>query len=101
MSAEAMNGRSDCGTQGIPFPEGYKPPPPPPPAKDGEPRPPRVPPPPSPDRFRGVRIFDVSDLGNPKQVATVQSCRGSHTHTLVVDPKDKGNVYIYISGTSL
>jgi hypothetical protein len=56
-------------------------------------------PPPSPDRFRGVRIFDITDLANPKQVATVQSCRGSHTHTLVIDPKDKENVYIYISGT--
>jgi hypothetical protein len=104
MSAEAMNGRKDCGTQGIPLPEGYTPPPPPPPpdpAKPGETaaRPPRVPPPPSPDRFRGVRIFDISDMGNPKQVAAVQSCRGSHTHTLVIDPKDHDNVYIYISGT--
>jgi hypothetical protein len=106
MSAEAVNGRIDCGTQGIPLPAGYTPPPPPPPpptvaAKPGETpaRPPRVPPPPSPDRFRGVRIFDISDMGNPKQVATVQSCRGSHTHTLVIDPKDPDNVYIYISGT--
>jgi hypothetical protein len=55
--------------------------------------------PPSPDRFRGVRIFDITDIGSPKQVAAVQSCRGSHTHTLVIDPKDKDNVYIYISGT--
>jgi hypothetical protein len=100
MSVEAMNGRLDCGTQGIPLPEGYKPPPPPP-AKEGEPRIPRTPPPPSPDRFRGVRIFDISDLANPKQVAEVQSCRGSHTHTLVIDPKDHENVYVYISGTSL
>jgi hypothetical protein len=46
-----------------------------------------------------VRIFDISDFANPKQVAAVQSCRGSHTHTLVLDPKDKENVYIYISGT--
>jgi hypothetical protein len=103
MSAEAVNGRIDCGTQGIPLPEGYTPPPPPPvvAAKPGETpaRPPRVPPPPSPDRFRGVRIFDISDMGSPKQVATVQSCRGSHTHTLVLDPKDHDNVYIYISGT--
>ena len=52
------------------------------------------------DRFRGVRIFDISDVKNPKQVAAVQTCRGSHTHTLVVDPKDKENVYIYVSGTS-
>jgi hypothetical protein len=99
MSAEAMNGRTDCGTQGIPLPEGYKPPPPPEPTADGRGRGPRPPPPPSPDRFRGVRIFDISDIGNPKQVATVQSCRGSHTHTLVIDPKDHDNVYIYISGT--
>ena len=107
MSAEAMNGRSDCGTQGIPLPPGYVPPPPPPPAAPavaGAPaapggRGPRPLPPASPDRFRGVRIFDISDIGNPKQVAAVQSCRGSHTHTLVIDPKDKDNVYIYISGT--
>jgi hypothetical protein len=103
MSAEALNARLDCGTQGVPLPAGYVPPPPPPPA-------PVVPgvapehkmpplPPPNPDRFRGVRIFDISDLSNPKQVAAVQSCRGSHTHTLVIDPKDKDNVYVYISGT--
>src|SRR5689334_11882990 len=103
MSAEAMNGRTDCGVNGIPLPEGYKPPPPPPtppPSADGStPRVRRPPPPPSPDRFRGVRIFDITDLANPKQVAAVQSCRGSHTHSLLVDPKDKDNVYIYISGT--
>jgi hypothetical protein len=52
------------------------------------------------DRFRGVRIFDITDVKNPKQVAAVQTCRGSHTHTLVVDPNDKDNVYIYVSGTS-
>jgi hypothetical protein len=52
------------------------------------------------DRFRGVRIFDISDIKNPKQVAAVQTCRGSHTHTLVIDPNDKNNVYIYVSGTS-
>jgi hypothetical protein len=101
MSAEAMNGRLDCGTEGIALPAGYQPPPPPPAGKDGEPRPPRTPPPPSADRFRGVRIFDISDTSNPKQVAAVQSCRGSHTHTLVVDPKDHDNVYVYISGTSI
>jgi hypothetical protein len=100
MSAEAANGRLDCGTQGIPLPEGYKPPPPPAPTAEGG-RPPRVPEPASPDRFRGVRIFDISDFSNPKQVAAIQSCRGSHTHTVVVDPKDKENVYIYISGTGL
>jgi hypothetical protein len=106
MSAEAMNGRTDCGTQGIPLPPGYTPPPPPPPttADGGAPaagrgRGGRAPAPPSPDRFRGVRIFDISNVSNPKQVAAVQSCRGSHTHTLVIDPKDKDNIYVYISGT--
>ena len=58
------------------------------------------PPPAQKDRFRGVRIFDITDIKNPKQVAAVQTCRGSHTHTLVVDPNDKKNVYIYVSGTS-
>jgi hypothetical protein len=104
MSAEAVNARLDCGTQGVPLPAGYVPPPPPPPpapAVNGvEPeRKPRPLPPPNPDRFRGVRIFDISSLSNPKQVAAVQTCRGSHTHTLVTDPNDKDNVYIYVSGT--
>ena len=99
MSAEASNGRIDCGTQGVPVPEGYKPPPPPPPPEEGALRPPRPPDPASADRFRGIRIFDISQITNPKQVAAVQTCRGSHTHTLVIDPKDKDNVYIYVSGT--
>jgi hypothetical protein len=108
MSAEALNGRTDCGTQGVPLPPGYVPPPPAPEPAAAEAAPgqgpgrgrgPRPLPPPNPDRFRGVRIFDIGDMSNPKQVAAVQSCRGSHTHTLVVDPKDKENVYIYISGT--
>jgi hypothetical protein len=104
MSAEAMNGRIDCGTGGIPLPAGYVAPPPPPaePVAPGAPpaRRQRPLPPPSPDRFRGVRIFDISDITRPRQVAAVQSCRGSHTHSLLVDPKDKENVYVYISGTS-
>jgi hypothetical protein len=103
MSAEAVNGRLDCGTQGIPLPDGYvtpASPPAPPVVKGVEPeRPPRPLPPANADRFRGVRIFDITDSANPKQVAAVQSCRGSHTHTLVIDPKDKENIYIYISGT--
>jgi hypothetical protein len=103
MSAEAMNGRIDCGTQGIPVPATPEPPAEPAPAA-GAPaadagRGGRRPTPPSPDRFRGVRIFDISDLKNPKQVAAVQSCRGSHTHSLLIDPKDKDNIYVYISGT--
>ena len=44
----------------------------------------------SPERFRGVRIFDISDVRKPTQIAAVQTCRGSHTHTLVTDPKDTG-----------
>jgi hypothetical protein len=90
MSVEQPNGRLDCGTQG--FPPG----PPPPPDQEKKPTIPA----PQKDRFRGVRIFDISDIRSPKQIAAVQTCRGSHTHTLVVDPKDKNNVYIYVSGTS-
>ncbi len=52
------------------------------------------------DRIRGLRIFDITDIDNPKYLANVQTCRGSHTHTVVDDPKDKDNVYVYISGTS-
>ncbi len=87
MSVEMPNGRVDCGTQGFapPAPAGGE--------QTGLPAA-------NKDRFRGVRIFDISDIRNPKQVAAVQTCRGSHTHTLVTDPKDKNNVYIYVSGTS-
>jgi hypothetical protein len=95
MSVEMPNGRLDCGTEGFP-------PEPPPPAgeeKDKEKRKKRIPAV-QKERFRGVRIFDISDVKNPKQVAAVQTCRGSHTHTLVTDPHDKDNVYIYVSGTS-
>jgi hypothetical protein len=92
MSVEMPNGRLDCGTQGFP------PAPAPPAAQDDKQPPP--PPPAQKERFRGVRIFDIADIRNPKQVAAVQTCRGSHTHTLVVDPNDKDNVYIYVSGTS-
>jgi hypothetical protein len=89
MSVEMPNGRLDCGTQGFP-------PEPPPPAGEKKRREPAA----QKDRFRGVRIFDISDIRNPKQVVAVQTCRGSHTHTLVIDPKDESNVYIYVSGTS-
>jgi hypothetical protein len=90
VSVEMPNGRLDCGTQGFP------PLPPPEPGHEKDKRVPVA----SPDRFRGVRIFDISDIKNPKQVAAIQTCRGSHTHTLVVDPNDKDNVYLYVSGTS-
>ncbi|MEO7455524.1 MAG: hypothetical protein ABIY52_04630 [Gemmatimonadaceae bacterium] len=75
VSAEANSGRTDCGGQGVPDPI-------------------------SKDRIRGVRIFDITDIKNPKYVTNVQTCRGSHTHTLVEDPRDKENVYIYISGSA-
>ena len=52
------------------------------------------------DRIRGIRIFDITNIDDPKYVANVQTCRGSHTHSLLVDPKDKDNVYVYISGSS-
>jgi hypothetical protein len=94
MSVEMPNGRLDCGTQGFPIE-----PSPQPPAAAGKQKEHRIPVA-QKDRFRGVRIFDISDINNPKQVAAVQTCRGSHTHTLVVDPNDKDNVYIYVSGTS-
>jgi len=87
MSVEMPNGRLDCGTQGF-LPQT--------PSAAGQEHKPDV----QKDRFRGVRIFDITDISNPKQVGAVQSCRGSHTHTLVVDPNDKNNVYIYVSGTS-
>jgi hypothetical protein len=74
MSVEQSRGRIDCGTQGV---SAFV----------------------SPERFRGIRIFDISDLRNPRQVAAVQTCRGSHTHTLVADPDDTRNLYIYGSGT--
>jgi hypothetical protein len=90
MSVEMPNGRLDCGTEGFP------PNPPPAPGEEKKRRLPAA----QKDRFRGVRIFDISDIKNPKQVAAVQTCRGSHTHTLVTDPNDKDNVYIYVSGTS-
>src|SRR5205823_7677003 len=75
VSGEGLSGRIDCGAQGV---------------KDTV----------SHDRLRGVRIFDISDLSNPKNVGNVQTCRGSHTHTLLVDPKDPDNVYVYISGSA-
>jgi hypothetical protein len=74
MSVEQTRGRIDCGTGGV---------------KEQV----------SAERFRGIRIFDVSDIARPKQIAAVQTCRGSHTHTLVIDPDDAQNVYVYGSGT--
>jgi hypothetical protein len=108
MSVEG-GGRTDCGTQ--PFPTPARPVGLPPatagapgeaPADPAAPRVPRARPVQvaSPDRARGVRIFDISDLTHPKQVAMVQTCRGSHTHTLLVDPNDKDDIYVYVAGSA-
>src|SRR5690606_39250218 len=88
MSVEMQNGWLDCSEEGFPveMPKDPK-------QMGGMPAA-------SKDRFRGVRIFDISDVQHPKQVAAVQTCRGSHTHTLVPDPKDPKNIYVYVSGTS-
>ena len=75
MSAEAPSARLDCGTQGV---------------RDSV----------SAERVRGIRIFDISDVAHPKYITSVQTCRGSHTHSVLEDPKDKDNVYIYVSGSS-
>ena len=75
MSVEETRGRVDCGRQGA----GSEP---------------------TPERFRGIRIFDISDLRRPKQVGIVQTCRGSHTHSVVSGPGDEGKIIVYNSGTS-
>jgi hypothetical protein len=54
----------------------------------------------STERFRGVRIFDISDMARPRQVGAVQTCRGSHTHTVLQHPGDRDNVYVYVSGAA-
>src|SRR3954453_3268253 len=75
VSGENLSARLDCGTQGV---------------EDTV----------STERLRGIRIFDISDIAHPRNVGNVQTCRGSHTHSLLVDPKDPANVYVYISGSS-
>lgn len=103
MSVESY-GRIDCGAQGppsrgrgagAPAAGGAATPPAQPAAGRG-----RGSAPADPDRMFGVRIFDISDPRRPRQVAAVQTCRGSHTHSLVTDPNDKENIYIYVSGNS-
>jgi hypothetical protein len=101
MSVEGY-GRIDCSAEGPPSAgrgRGATPP------AAGAPAPPapaagRGAAPPDPFRMFGVRIFDISDPRKPRQVAAVQTCRGSHTHSLVTDPNDKENLYIYVSGNS-
>ncbi|MBI3568690.1 MAG: hypothetical protein HY084_10885 [Gemmatimonadetes bacterium] len=75
VSSEGTAGRIDCGAEGV---------------KEAV----------SDARLRGIRIFDITDIAHPKNVANVQTCRGSHTHTVLVDPKDKDNVYVYVSGSA-
>jgi hypothetical protein len=93
MSVESY-GRIDCGAGGPPARgTGAAPAPPAPGAGRGSA-------PADPNRMFGVRIFDISDPRKPRQVAAVQTCRGSHTHSLVTDINDKENLYIYVSGNS-
>lgn len=73
MSVEATSGRVDCGREGV-GPEA------------------------SPDRFRGLRIFDISNITRPRQVGQVQTCRGSHTHSVV--SADEQRLIVYNSGTA-
>ena len=75
MSVEQTRGRLDCGLQGV--------------AEDA-----------SPERFRGLRILDISDLKRPVQVGAVQTCRGSHTHSVVSGGGDNGKIVVYNSGTA-
>lgn len=75
MSVQETRGRLDCGLEGVPEPT-------------------------SQDRIQGIRIFDVSDFSMPLQVGAVQTCRGSHTHTVVGQPDESNNAYVYVSGTS-
>jgi len=75
MSVEQTRGRLDCGLIGV--------------AEEI-----------SDQRFRGLRIFDISDLTRPRQVAAVQTCRGSHTHSVVSGPDEAGRILIYNSGTA-
>ena len=75
VSGEGLGGRLDCGTEGVPTAV-------------------------SEDRLRGIRIFDISDIQNPDYIANVQTCRGSHTHSVLVDPNDDENIFIYVSGSA-
>ena len=75
VSGEDNSARLDCGDQGVQEAVSH-------------------------DRLRGIRIFDISDIANPEYVANVQTCRGSHTHTVLEHPGDDENVYIYVSGSS-
>lgn len=75
VSGEGFGGRIDCGTEGVQQ---------------------RV----SEERLRGIRIFDITNVEEPEYIANVQTCRGSHTHSVLKDPEDDENVYIYVSGSA-
>ena len=75
VSGEGVGGRLDCGDQGVEEAVSH-------------------------DRLRGIRIFDISDISAPEYVANVQTCRGSHTHTVLEHPGDDENVYVYVSGSA-
>ncbi|HEX6643163.1 MAG TPA: hypothetical protein VF037_00705 [Gemmatimonadales bacterium] len=71
LSAEGRGNRNDCAKGGVQDPK---------------------------DHMAGIRIYDVSNPAAPRLVTNVQTCKGSHTHTIVPDPKDPGVIYIYVSG---
>lgn len=71
ISAEGGGNRNDCAKGGVDDPA---------------------------DHMAGVRIYDVSNPAAPRLVKNVQTCKGSHTHTVIPHPTDKGTLYIYVSG---
>ena len=75
VSGEGLSGRLDCSGEGVQEQVSHH-------------------------RLRGIRIFDISDIASPEYVANVQTCRGSHTHTVLKHPGDDDNVYIYVSGSA-
>ena len=72
LSAEGGGNRNDCGKGGVENPR---------------------------DHMAGVRIYDVSNPASPRLVKNVQTCKGSHTHTIVPHPRDRNVIYIYVSGS--
>jgi hypothetical protein len=54
----------------------------------------------TPGMFEGIQIFDISDPSNPVHVNSVPTDCGSHTHTLVPDPKND-RVFVYVSSYPL
>lgn len=75
VSGEGLGGRLDCGTEGV---------------QESV----------SDVRLRGIRIFDITNIEEPEYISNVQTCRGSHTHSVLADPDDDENVYVYVSGSA-